>query len=133
MQGRDRLSSDASSQHISSNFREFKNFIESPVFAWIIANHSPLIVVSIIKLDFPLYKILMMGQLFPFDSHEYSCFKALSKLHSSTFIMTSLSRSILRTSEQYSLLVKLVFVWAYLDSLDDHFCTSIEVILWYIF
>ena len=130
MQGRDRLSSDASSQHLSSNFRKIQNFIESPVFERIIANLSPLLVVPSIILAFPLYKILMMVQFSPFGSNEYSCFKALSKLHSSAFIMTSLPRSILRTSEQNNLLVKLAFVWAYLDGLDDSLCTSIEVLLW---
>ena len=41
MQGRDRLSSDASSQHLSSNFRKIQNFIESPVFSLIINPKTP--------------------------------------------------------------------------------------------
>ena len=52
MQGRDQLSSDVSSQHISSNFREIQNFIESLLFTWIISNHSQLLVVPSIKLAF---------------------------------------------------------------------------------
>ena len=129
MQGRDRLSSDAMSLHLSNHFRKIQNSIESPVFVWIIANYSPLLVVPSIKIAFPLYKILMIGQLFPFGSHEYSCFKALSKLHSSAFIMASLPRSILRTSEKNCILVKLIlfiiFRWSWWSFLYEYLSSSL--------
>ena len=98
-----------------------QNFFDSTVSDTTIESHSPVFQIAKIRHALPFILSLIIGNLCPIGSHEYSLFTERSKLDSSMFMITSLFAIKSSSSVQNRNFMSCMRLVAYFGGLDEPF------------